>query len=613
MNSVYLLLIALCFFALAYRYYSAFITTRALMLDDTRITPAHTCRDGREYMPVNKIVLFGQHFAAIAGAGPLIGPVLAAQYGWGPGFLWILLGSVIAGGVQDLIVLYASVRHRGRSLSYIAHKEIGPVAGTVTLFATFIIILLANAGLAISVFNGLFNNPWGVFTVFMTIPISVLAGILMFKVIPGALKWISMLGFVAILASVVGGKFVADSAFASWFTFSQEQMCIILPGYSFFVALLPMWLLFLPRGYLSSYLKIVTIALLAGGVLILRPVIDIPFTTSFVNGGGPIIPGPVWPYVFITIACGAISGFHSLISSGTTSKMLERESEARLVSYGAMLAEGFVAVVALIAATSIAAGDYFAINTPLAAYAKIADQYPVVAIDKLSQMVGINVMHRPGGAVSLAVGMSSIFSSVPGLKAFMNYWYQFAIMFEAVFILTTIDSGTRVARYILQEIIGKYAWKKMGDTGWAPGILLCSAVIAVAWGTLLYSGNISQIWPMFGVANQLLALIALAISSVIVLKVAQKKWMTVISIVPAIFMFAVTMYAGVLNIRTFSAAKTVIGYVNAALSVVLIIMGLIVVVDSIIKFRQIMQQPAMQGLNCEDACALDEAYEGFQD
>ena len=353
--------------------------------------------------------------------------------------------------------------------------------------------------------------------------------------------------------------------------------------------------------------------MLAGGVLILRPVIDIPFTTSFIHGGGPIIPGPAWPYVFITIACGAISGFHSLISSGTTSKMLEKESQARMVSYGAMLAEGFVAVVALIAATSIAAGDYFAINTPLAAYADIALKYPAVAIDKLSAMVGIDVMHRPGGAVSLAVGMSSIFSAIPGLKAFMNYWYQFAIMFEAVFILTTIDSGTRVARYILQEIIGKYAWKKMGDTSWTPGILLCSGIIALMWGALLYSGNISQIWPLFGVANQLLAVIALVISCVIVVKVAEKKWMMLIALLPAIFMFVVTMYAGALNVITFSRSGTVIGYVNATLSVILIIMGVIVVIDSLLKLVRLMKLPAGQGLSCDNECVLDEKYEMLQD
>jgi carbon starvation protein len=499
MSALMLMIILLCVFALAYRYYAAFIGAKILMLDDRNITPSISCNDGRDYVPTNKWVVFGHHFAAIAGAGPLIGPTLAAQFGWGPGFFWIMLGSVFAGCVHDMIILFASVRHKGQSLSVIAKKDVGKLTGLMTAFVILFIIIVALAGLAVAVVNALYNNPWGVFTIAATIPIAMVVGVYMFKIRPGAILSGSIVGVIAVCSAVFIGQPVAESSFASWFTFDKQALSILLPLYGFCAAALPVWLLLAPRDYLSTYMKIGVVVALGIGLFFVNPMVQMPFTTKFIDGGGPIIPGPWWPYVFITIACGAISGFHALIGSGTTPKLIEKESQIPMVGYGAMLTEGFVALMALLAAVTLVPNDYFAINTSAAVFAKL--NMPVVDLPELSKLVGLDVSHRPGGAISLAVGMAHVFSNIgEGLRHTMKYWFQFIIMFEALFILTTIDAGTRVARYILQDLLG-YIYEPLKRTDWMPGVIVTSAAVSFAWGYLLFTGDISSIWPMFGVTN----------------------------------------------------------------------------------------------------------------
>lgn len=595
MNSLTLLIITICIFMLAYRYYSAFISAKVLMLDDNRVTPANRLNDGRDYVPTNKWVVFGHHFAAIAGAGPLIGPVLAAQYGWGPGFMWILLGSVFAGAVHDFIILFASVRHDGQSLATIARKEVGPVTGVATAISILFIIIVALAGLAIAVVNALFQNAWGVYTLSATIPIAIAIGLYMFKIRPGAIRSGSIAGFLLVMLAVVTGPYVAHSSFGQYFLLSKEALSIALPIYGFLAAALPVWLLLAPRDYLSTYMKIGTVALLAIGIFVVHPPLHMPMLTQYVAGKGPVIPGPVWPYVFITIACGAISGFHSLIGSGTTPKMLDKESEARVIGYGGMLTEGFVAVMALIAATVLIPADYFAINCKPAIFAKLG--LTVQNLPALSQMVGIDVAGRPGGAVSLAVGMAYIFSSIPGMKHLMSYWYQFAIMFEALFILTTIDAGTRVARYILQDIFGQ-VYKPFKNTNWLPGMIITSALVSFSWGYLLYGGEVSTIWPLFGVANQLLAVLALAIGVTIILKLSKPVY-SLIAFIPLVFLSATVISAGIMNIGMFLGKQSFEGNLNAGISVILITLVVIILLDSIRKWSELLKNDTPIGMNID--------------
>ncbi|MEN6413134.1 MAG: carbon starvation protein A [Veillonellales bacterium] len=601
MNSVLLLIVSACVFVLAYRYYSAFISAKIFALNDSYVTPAYRCNDGREFVPTNKWVLFGHHFAAIAGAGPLVGPVLAAQYGWGPGFVWILLGSVFAGAVHDFIILFASIRHNGQSLAVIARREVGPLTGVTTSLAIFFIIIVALAGLAIVVVNALFKNPWGLYTLTMTIPIAIVIGLYMFKIAPGSIRSGSIIGFLLVLGAVFTGHWLSPGqpfeALASAFNFTKNQLAVALPLYGFFAAVLPVWLLLAPRDYLSSYMKIGTIGALALGILIVQPTVHMGMTTRFMDGGGPIIPGPWWPYVFITIACGAISGFHSLISSGTTPKMIELESQARMIAYGGMLVEGFVGIMALISAVVLLPGDYFAINTPAAVFAKL--NIPPVELNELSRLVGMDVAHRPGGAVSLAVGMAHVFSSIGGMKHLMNYWYQFAIMFEALFILTTIDAGTRVARYILQDIIGTYLYAPLKKTSWWPGILFTSALVSYLWGYLLYSGDVASIWPLFGVANQLLAVIALAIGTTIILKIAPKKSYAWVTAAPLAFLTVTVIAAGVMNIGMFFTRGDTLGNTNGIISIVLIILVVITLFDSFRKWAELLKLDKPVGMNTE--------------
>jgi carbon starvation protein len=547
MNTFPVLLAALCVYAIGYRYYSAFIAAKALALDDRRETPAHTYEDGHNYVPSPKWVLFGHHFAAIAGAGPLVGPTLAAQFGFAPGFLWILIGAVLAGCVQDFIVLVASVRHKGRSLADVARTEVSEFTGLVAMFAVLLILLVTLAGLGVVVVNALSNSPWGVFTIGMTIPIALLMGWFMFKSTPGQIKVgvPSTLGVVLLLGSVWGGHWFAGTQWASALTFTPHQITWLMAIYGFVASVLPVWLLLEPRDYLSTYVKLGTIALLVVGVFIVHPDIKFPAFTEFVHGGGPIIKGKLFPFLFVTIACGAISGFHSLVSSGTTPKMLNKECDARFIGYGAMVAESLVAVLSLIAACSLFPGDYFGINVPPDAFAKLG--LHTVNLDLFSSEVGEKLAGRTGGAVSLAVGMAQIFRGIPGMTRLMGYWYHYAIMFEALFILTTIDTGTRVARYVLQELLGK-VHKPFANHAWQPGNMITTFFVVLAWGYLIYTGNISTLWPLFGTGNQLLATIALAVGTAFLINMGKAKyaWITV---APMLFVGTTTLTAGVLSIK----------------------------------------------------------------
>ncbi|MFY9904424.1 MAG: carbon starvation protein A [Terriglobales bacterium] len=584
MNTFPVLLVALCVYVIGYRYYSAFIAAKAMALDDRRTTPAHLYADGHNYVASPKWVLFGHHFAAIAGAGPLVGPTLAAQFGFAPGFLWILIGAVLAGCVQDFTVLVASVRHRGRSLAEIARTEISPFAGLVTMISVLFILLVTLAGLALVVVNALANSPWGVFTIGMTIPIAVIMGFWMFKSHAGKITVTgpSIFGVVLLLGAVVAGHWFAQSGAASALTFTPHQIIYIIGIYGLVASVLPVWLVLEPRDYLSTYVKLGTIAALVIGVFIVHPNIQFPNFTPFIHGGGPIIKGKLFPFLFVTIACGAISGFHSLVSSGTTPKMLDKETDARFIGYGAMVAESLVGVLALIAACSMYPGDYFAINTTPAVFSHLG--LSTVNLNLYSHEVGEQLAGRTGGAVSLAIGMAGIFRGLPGMDRLMGYWYHYAIMFEALFILTTVDTGTRVARYVLQELMGR-VYKPFGNNAWLPGNLLTSSVVVLGWGYLIYTGNISTIWPLFGTGNQLLATIALAVVTTFLINMGKQKYAW-ISAVPMCFVGVTTITAGVLSIKNIFLPLTTkpglvfTGYLDSVLMCIFIAGVVLVVADA---------------------------------
>jgi carbon starvation protein len=599
MNTFPVMLGALCIYALAYRYYSAFIAAKALALDDRRTTPAHTYADGHNYVVSPRWVLFGHHFAAIAGAGPLVGPTLAAQFGFAPGFLWILIGAVLAGCVQDFMVLVASVRHRGRSLADVARTEISPFAGLVAMIAVLFILLVTLAGLGIVVVNALSNSPWGVFTIGMTIPIAVIMGWWMFKSHAGQITVTgpSIFGVVLLVASVVGGHWVAQSGLAPALTFSAHQITILMAIYGLVASVLPVWLVLEPRDYLSTYVKLGTIFVLVVGVFVVHPNIQFPNFTPFIHGGGPIIKGKLFPFLFVTIACGAISGFHSLVSSGTTPKMLDKETDARFIGYGAMLAESLVGVLALIAACSLYPGDYFAINTPPAVFSHLG--MSTVNLDMFSREVGEKLAGRTGGAVSLAVGMAQIFRGLPGMDRLMGYWYHYAIMFEALFILTTIDTGTRVARYVLQELMGK-VYKPFGNNAWLPGNLATSFFVVLGWGYLIYTGNISTLWPLFGTGNQLLATIALAVVTTFLINMGKKQYAW-ISAVPMCFVGVTTLTAGVMSIQnifwplTKKPGMEFTGYLDSILMSIFILGVILVVIEAVRRWIKTLNgEPAPQ-------------------
>lgn len=540
-NALWLVIAAACFFIIAYRLYGSFLAAKVLCLDDTRIPPSKRLRDGRDYHPTHKWVLFGHHFAAIAGAGPLIGPVLAAQFGYLPGFLWILIGASVGGAVHDTVILAASVRRNGKSLAQIAKDEVGPVAGITAAIAILFIIIVALAGLGLAVVNALSHSAWGTFTIAATIPTALFMGIYLYKIRYGKVAEVSIIGVILLISAVFFGNYIPGSPLEPYFNLDRNLLIVLMAFYGFIASVLPVWMLLCPRDYLSTYMKIGTVILLAVGILFLAPNLHMPAVTQFIHGDGPVIPGTLFPFMFITIACGAISGFHSLVSSGTTPKMIENESDIKMIGFGAMLAEGFVSVIAIIAATILIPGDYFAINTHLSFDELARLGFPVSNISKLSAEVGTTVAGRPGGAVSLAVGMASICSTLPGMRSLMPYWYNFALMFEALFILTTVDTGTRVARFIIQEL-GGHIYKPLGKTNWIPGTALSSFIVVGAWGYLIYSGSVSTIWPMFGVANQLLAAIAFCVGTTIILKMHKLKyaWMTFI---PMVFMFTTTFTA----------------------------------------------------------------------
>ena len=591
MNTLQLLIAIFCFFAIGFRYYSAFIAARVLALDDARVTPAHRLNDGQNYFPTHRWVLFGHHFAAITGAGPLIGPVLAAQFGFLPGLLWLVIGVVLGGAVHDFVILTSSMRRNGKSLAEIARTEIGPVAGFTTALAILFVVVVALAGLGLAVVNALKESSWGVFTIAMTIPIAFYMGLHMYRFRKGKILEATVIGVALLMAAVIGGRFIPGSAVAGWFTLSAHQLTVAIAAYGFIASVLPVWMLLCPRDYLSSFMKIGTIAALALGIFLVHPDLKMPALTAFTAGGGPIIPGKLYPFVFITIACGAISGFHALVGSGTTPKMINRESDARVIGYGSMLMEGFVGVMAFIAATSLYPRDYFAINVTPEKFAALG--MSPVNLPEFSSQVGESLAGRTGGAVSLAIGMAQIFSSIPGLKGLLSYWYHFAIMFEALFILTTIDTGTRVARFMVQEFLGK-AYKPLERTDWLPGAIGSSLLVVVAWSYFIWTGSISTIWPMFGVSNQLLASIALCVGTTVLINSGKIRYAW-ITLLPLSFVATTTLTAGWLNIvdNFLPLARTgghpFQGYLNALMTAVMMACVLTILVDSGLRWTSALR------------------------
>ncbi|MBB6252149.1 carbon starvation CstA family protein [Nitrospirillum iridis] len=560
-NALWLVVAALCTYTTAYRFYSLYIANTALKLDGGRATPAIRHNDGLDYVPTDKWVLFGHHFAAIAGAGPLVGPVLAAQMGYLPGTLWILVGVVFAGAVQDFIILFASTRRDGRSLGDMIKSELGTMPGVIALFGVLLIMIILLAVLALIVVKALAGSPWGTFTVFATMPIAVLMGVYGRFIRPGRVGEMSAIGLVLLLLAILSGQWVAeDPAWAAAFTFKGETLALLLIGYGFIASVLPVWLLLAPRDYLSTFLKIGTIIALAVGILIVMPELHMPAVSRFVDGSGPVFSGQLFPFLFITIACGSVSGFHALISSGTTPKMLENEAQARLIGYGAMLAESFVAIMALISACVLHPGVYFAMNTPAGVIGTTVDQAAQVVsnwgfaitpeeLAQVAKNVGEStILSRAGGAPTLAVGMSTILSSLVGGQSMTAFWYHFAILFEALFILTTVDAGTRVARFMIQDLLGTAVPALRRTQSWGANLLATGLAVA-GWGYFLYQGvvdplgGINTLWPLFGISNQMLAAIALMLGTVILFKMKREKfaWVTIL---PTTWLAICTLTAG---------------------------------------------------------------------
>jgi carbon starvation protein len=560
LNAMWFVIAAVCSYLVAYRLYSAFVAAKILALDDTRATPAERHDDGRDFVPTNKWVLFGHHFAAIAGPGPLIGPTLAAQFGYLPGTLWLIAGAAFAGCVQDFVILFCSIRRDGKSLGQMAREEVSERGGFLSQLAVLAIMVILLAVVALVVVNALKSSPWATFTLAMTIPIALLLGVYLRFVRPGRVLEASIMGVALVLFVVVAGQWVADSPFWSHvFTLSGIALAFAIIIYGFAASALPVWLLLAPRDYLSAFIKAGATFSLAAGILLVRPHVLMPPLTRFVDGTGPVLAGKIFPFCFITIACGAISGFHSLIASGTTPRMILRESQARFIAYGAMLLESFVGVMAMVAACAMTPGIYFAINsspaivgaTPEIAASTISSWgFPLTAqsMADTARAVGEQTLwNRSGGAPSLAVGMAQIFSNSIGGPRLLSIWYHFAIMFEALFILTVLDAGTRVGRFMVQEL-GSRIWAPFGRKGWMPGILLSSAVIVGLWGYFLYQGvidplgGINSLWPLFGISNQLLAAVALVVGTTILLKMGRLRWIWV-TLLPMVWLVIITMTA----------------------------------------------------------------------
>lgn len=609
MNALPVIIGALCVIAIAYRYYSAFIAAKVLALDDSRPVPSQTMYDGHNYYPTNKWVLFGHHFAAISGAGPLIGPVLAAQFGFLPGLLWLVIGVCLGGAVHDFMIMAGSVRRKGKSLAEMARTEISPLSGLVAGVAILFIVVIALAGLGLVVVNALAESPWGTFTVAFTIPLALFMGLYMYRFRKGKIAEASIIGVFGLLFAVWLGGRIAESPLAETFTLSRNSLILIMAAYGFIASVLPVWMLLCPRDYLSSYMKVGTIVLLIIGVIVVSPTLNMPAFTPFTAGGGPVIPGKLYPFVFITIACGAISGFHALISSGTTPKMIAKETDTRMIGYGSMLMEGVVGVVALIAAASLFPGDYFAINTAQgteqqkAAYLLLVDTHSSEGfnlqpqeIDRLEEESGEkNLRGRTGGAVTLALGIAKIFAGIPGLGGLMKYWYHFAIMFEALFILTTIDTGTRVARFLVGEFGGRF-YRKLEEPNWVPGSVITSFLVVAAWAAFIWSGSISTIWPMFGIANQLLAAVALCVATTIIINSGRAKYAWV-TIVPLSFVSTTTLVAGFKSITDIfwplaqKPETQMQGLVNTSLTGIIMVAAVIIMFDSIRRWLGSRRNP----------------------
>jgi len=609
MHAAPILIVVLCILAIAYRYYSAFLATKVAVLNDMAVTPAHRLNDGQNYHPTHKWVLFGHHFAAISGAGPLVGPVLAAQFGYLPGLIWLVIGVVLAGAVQDFLVLAASLRRNGRSLAEIAREEIGSLAGGTAALAILFIIFQALAGLGLVVVKALggerivrpdgvvveiAGSSWGTFTIFLTIPIALFIGLYLYRFRKGRVVEASLIGAAMVLAATWLGSYIPGSPLAEIFDMSQREVTIAIMVYGFFASVLPVWVLLVPRDYISAFMKIGTVIALVIGVVLVNPQLQMPPVTAFAEGGGPVVPGKIFPFVFITIMCGAISGFHALVSSGTTPKMVNKETDARVIGYGAMLIEGLVGIICLIAASSLAPGDYFAINTSLAAAPRFEDRlnelgYVPSQLGVYESETGEQLQGRAGGAVSLAVGIAQIFAGIPFFAAFVSFWYHFAIMFEALFILTTIDAGTRIARFLLQEVGGK-VWPKFGRQDWLPGSIVCSLVAVWCWGYFILTGSIDTIWPMFGISNQLLGVVALATVGTVMVNAGRARYLWVV-VVPMTFVTTTTMTAGVQLIQRFYAmaqstvpSESFQGYLNVSLIVAMMICVAVILTEAVRKW-----------------------------
>lgn len=591
MNAVSIVIGSMCILAIAYRLYGTFMMVKVLKVTDDHPTPAHALEDGKDYVPTNKWVTFGHHFAAIAAAGPLVGPILAAQFGYLPGLLWLLIGAVIGGAVHDLVVLFASMRKKGKSLSEVAKEELGPVAGFCTGLAMLFIITITMAGLSMVVLHALERNPWGTFAVGITIPIAMGVGLYYKKT--GNLKLATSAGFILLMLGVFLGPNIQGTALGDLLTLDTKTLALALPIYAFFAAALPVWLLLAPRDYLSSFMKIGVFIALIAGIFVVNPTIQFPAFTEFVSGGGPVLAGPVWPFISITIACGAISGFHAFVGSGTTPKMLDRWSDMKPVAFGAMLVECLVGIMALIAATALHPGDYFAINSTPEVFRTLG--MSVENLPQLSKEIGLDLEGRTGGAVTLAVGMAYIFTGIPFFSHLASYFFQFVIMFEAVFILTAIDAGTRVARYLIQDFFGE-AYKPLKRNDWVPGSVFASALACFMWGYLLYSGDIGSIWALFGVSNQLMASVGLIIGATVVLKIADKRRYMLTCLIPLAYLYVTVNYAGYWMVANVYLNPEASGYsvLNAVLSMIMLILGFVIIVFAIKKWIEIWRDPALR-------------------